>query len=327
MKVINMTVNSTFSNYQTSFWNQTDNLKPHVQKGLLALTSAAAVMSVIPPLRSAGSLAMRSIALCSSSLGCIKKEVTACILSCAKVGVVSLGVAAIVAAKPVLFIASLVADIAVQSLEMIKAVYANYGFQIFANISAIVIDTLALSALTTGSWPLMVVASCVNAGVMTVFAFKAIDNDNGLESLCYSILAAVGYVGAFSALQISKTRYTDSHFSIENESNEKVVFYDKHGEIIASANPREATQFDIPYKDTFQYQKTVVYPGVNNSGPVIVPVHYGSYVLGAATDMKKYNAFSIGKEIAIIKHSLPVNEFPTLPVGGNVIVHPADDKK
>src|ERR1700684_617967 len=82
----------------------------HIQKGLLILTVACATLSLIPPLRLAGALALRATVLLSSGVNCIdswKKEgVAGRLTQFAKVAIVVLGLVALAAASPILVAAS-----------------------------------------------------------------------------------------------------------------------------------------------------------------------------------------------------------------------------
>ena len=97
-----------------------------IQSGLMVVATVAAVLSLIPPCRFVGATIMRSVAVVSS-IGLCKEKWSAAnsdwkqkAIMCVKVVATGLGVAAIAASSPVLLVAALATDIAVQIFEMIS---------------------------------------------------------------------------------------------------------------------------------------------------------------------------------------------------------------
>src|SRR5262249_37330999 len=93
-----------------------------VHRGLLVVTVAASILSLIPPLRLLGAMITRSVALLSSTLHCADKGSKDHLFTrVARVGAVAVGLAALVVASPVMLVASLAADIGLQAIEMVRA--------------------------------------------------------------------------------------------------------------------------------------------------------------------------------------------------------------
>lgn len=296
-----------------------------VQRGLLASSAAMSIISLIPSMRFGGALASRSVVLLSAALNCVKTSQTSLLENAkryAKVGIAALGLAAVAAASPMLLAASLVSDIGVQMIDLIKSVKADSPGKIAAHVSMIVIDALALGAVVVGSWKLMVAAAAVNAVALFGFMVSAMDLDDGspLEVFSYMSLMFANCISAYEIAPVTKTYNTNSTFSVNNPSGQPIKLYDKHGTLIATAQPGETLSLDVPYKNTSQRTSYEVLP-TGNGGMVVVPTKKGSYIQGITFDAQgnmnttKYHAVHIATQTDVLRPPMPVEQFATVPIG------------
>lgn len=314
-------------------------VKNAVQKGLLVLTVATSIISVIPSLRLAGGLATRSITLLSSTLDCVKDPAakehwTNRLASYAKVAIVALGLAGLAAASPVLLIASLASDIGLQAIEMLRSVHKGETGKALAHFAMIAIDSLALGAVLAGSWQLIVAASSVNAFVMFGFAIAtypdflaSIECADLIEPICYLSLGLLGIFTAIGSAKYSHRVKTNSRFSLKNTTEDMLTLFDKNGQPVATIKPGETVSFEVPYKDTLQYQTIKAYPGANGS-VIVVPHYEGSYLQGVYVNQNgqglnntKFDAIGIDSK-EIITPPLSSEHYSKLPIGGNVVITP-----
>lgn len=176
------------------------------QRGLLIATVACGILSVIPPLRLAGALALRSVAFLTSGVNVAeswqREGVIGRIAQITKVALVAGGLVALAAGTPVLMVASLAADIAYQSFEFGRAICNKDPEQAFCRFGIIVIDALALSAIAVGSWKLMVAAASISAFFMLTIACikfdpsKNLTADAVLEAACCFAWMGLGVASA-----------------------------------------------------------------------------------------------------------------------------------
>lgn len=170
-----------------------------VQRGLLVLTTACAVLSLIPPCRLAGSLALRSVALLSSGVNCAevlqKEDKLSLVTQSSKVALVALGLVGVIAASPVVICASIIANLGLNLFEMGRAMVEGKTERALCQLGAVLIDTFAVGALVTGSWGLMVTAAAVSTVVMLALTGKAFTD---FEMVCYPILALTCFATIFS---------------------------------------------------------------------------------------------------------------------------------
>lgn len=171
------------------------------QKGLLILTVAFSILSLIPSLRFVGSMGTRSTALLSTvSLCALDGAITPA--TCIKVSAVALGLIGVATGSPTIIIASLAADLAVQSMSIFKALWQKEYIKTLPHLGVIVIDSLAIAAMVTGLWPIIVTACAVNALVMVGLIAKCASNGpprNAMETIdlfCYAALMIIGIAGA-----------------------------------------------------------------------------------------------------------------------------------
>lgn len=327
---------------QDSIWNKLIPAERAVQKGLLVLSVATAVISLIPPVRLAGALATRSIALLSSTLDGAKQATrkdhwSNKAASCAKVAIVALGLAGLAAASPALLIASLASDVGLQAIEMVRSAWKGDGDKALAHFAILVVDSLVLGAVVAGSWQLMVAAAAVNAFVMIGFFSAATRNwdkskkwTDCIEPLCYASMSILGIATAVIAFKGTYRTNTNSKFSVKNTTGEPIKLYDKQGKLVGTVMPGESTTLEVPYKNTLQHTKTH-FIGIGEH-IAAVPVNEGSYLQGISFDPKteamintKWDAASIDTIDVVYKHPLPVENFPKIPIGGNVVITPVSE--
>jgi hypothetical protein len=170
-----------------------------IQSGLMVVTVAAAVLSLIPPCRFVGATIMRSVAVVSSLDICQDNwrkpgadwKIKA--IMCAKVAATGLGVAAIVASSPVLLIAALATDIAVQIFEMIKA---SSVAKKLLHLGFLAVNITVLTGIILVSWELLLAASIASTVAMLCLgiyiAVKAETWKDVVNMACYFALCGVG---------------------------------------------------------------------------------------------------------------------------------------
>lgn len=297
--------------------------KKSLERGLLVLTAATAVLSLVPPFRVAGSIATRSVAIFSSLLDGSEGFAT----RAARVGGVVLGLTGLLAASPLLLMASVATDIGLQAIETAKAAIKHDAGKALTHLSLLAVDSLLLAGIIAGSWKLLLTASCVSIAVLSgIFLKAAVNTENfgdALEAACYAVLIGTSMASAISCLKVVTTNKTKSHFSVTNSSKESMVIYDKHGKALATCAPGESLNIEVPYKDTLRHQSFAVIPGPSQGSYSVVPTFKGSYVEVASFDEKhsamtktKCDAVKIDEQSVVLKHPLPPQDFPTLPLGG-----------
>lgn len=193
-----------------------------VQKALLGLTVVCGIISLVPPLRIAGALALRSVSLLSSVVACTDNDrsFSACAMRSARIGIVSLGIAALVLASPLLMKISLIVDGFLQAAEALKALQAEDPWKALMHVGIMIIDVLVIAAIGAGSWQLMVAAASLGIVLMIymiALTAKRTDCDPCFEGWCYFALAVLGVAGACSVARLPKALPEKKvHFSYKN---------------------------------------------------------------------------------------------------------------
>lgn len=181
-----------------------DSQNKWVRKILLIATLAFGILAMIPPFRLTGILAVRSIGILAG-LARVRKSMTnkslgekvwCTLLNTARVGVLTLGLAAIITATPLFLIISLGIDIGVQILEIGTALAQKRMWAAFIHLAILIVDALFLAALVTNAPQAMIAAMCVGAFSMLVLAVYASHKNMPLESLCFIALAGLGIANA-----------------------------------------------------------------------------------------------------------------------------------
>lgn len=287
-----------------------------VQRALLVITTACAILSLIPPLRLAGALALRGAALLVSGVNVIdswKMESTLGRLSqIAKVGLVVLGIVGLAVASPALIVASIAADLGLQILEFGRAIYQRDATKALCHFAFILIDTFALAGLVAGSWELMVTALAVQGTAMlslgiAAFAYALTNKESGsfIDSFCFITLAAVGYAGAITTSKIEGMYVKKARFEVKNNGKGTMVVKDYNNQTVVTLEPGESAKFDIKGSEGYGVQ-----------GRSLAAYYYDKrgYVI------KSHWITSNDFDRDIRQHALPAKYFPTLAVGGLAIL-------
>lgn len=292
--------------------------KKIIQRGLLVLTVACSAMSLIPPLRFAGSLVTRSVAFLSTSSLCAyswSKDNNFGLTSYVKLTAVTLGIIGVATSSSLLIVTSLIADLGLQSFNTLKAVYQGEYGKALMHTGVTVINSLALAAVVTGSWPLMVTAAAVSAAAMLAIAIKvsmnAQSSGDAIDVACYSALAVLGAASAVSAAELYSHRATEAHFMMSNNKDCIITLYGSGGRIVGQLNPGETKEIIVPV----EHCGNNVFGGPNDSwlGDSLIRT---SPVKGLAFGIE---ADSYTYDSTMIQAALSSAEFPTLPVTGTAI--------
>lgn len=220
-----------------------------VSSMLLIASLGATIISHIPPLRFAGALALRAVTLLShadsSKRGWAQETLIGKITRCAKVAGLIGGIMAIAAASPILIIASLVADTALQTIDLIRACEQRDWAKAGQHFSAIVINSLVIGAMIVGSWELMVAAAAVSAlAVVILMMCKAPTSQKnrnihyGIEVIYYGLQFISSIAGAVMIAEHFNTQ-PRTKFEVENKEDRPMEFHDKNGNLVATLAPGE----------------------------------------------------------------------------------------
>lgn len=272
------------------------------QRSLLMAAVACSILSIIPPLRFAGSLALRGVALLSSSASLTsqwsEQDLLGKLTKVAKVAGVALGLVGLAIALPALMVASIGVDLGVQVFEASKAIHeGNYG-QAVIHLGLMIVDTLLLAGIVAGSWELIVASISVNIALMTSAVIITLSNMKGdeeiIDAVCYAALAATGIATAFTTAEITRTGGYKAQFSGKNSSDKEMLIFDKDHQLIASVPSGENYDFTLDTRGLVLSE----YVDVVNAG----------------------NGFRLAPTGIIappnLQNSLAPKLFPTLPVGG-----------
>lgn len=283
--------------------------KDIVQKGLLVVTTACAALSIIPQFRLAGSLATRSVALLTSTSLCAS-EGQFTIANCAKLGAVTLGLIGVAASSPVLIIASLTADLAIQIMNTIKAFREGNTFKGWTHIGITVVNALTLAAVASGAWQVIVTAAAVNAVVMFALSLRAGRNGDITGNLCYAALTVLSVWGAIGAAEHSRHTATHAHFTLRNRKDHVITLYGRRDIVVGQLNPGETKEIVVPVENC---GRSWIFGGPNS--------WFGdSFIRSSPTSRHGIEADSYTYDTQILHPAIPAREFPTLPMTGTAIV-------
>lgn len=182
-----------------------------IQTGLMVVTVAAAVLSLIPPFRFIGATVMRSVALVSSLDLCQdswrQSDWQRRAITCVKVAATALGVVAIVTSSPVLLIAALATDIAVQIFEMLKT--PSIGKKLL-HLGFLAVNVLVLTGIVLASWEILLAASIVSTVAMLCLGIyigcKAKTWKDVANMFCYFALLGVGIASGVMVSRLTDSR-------------------------------------------------------------------------------------------------------------------------
>ena len=231
------------------------------QRVLSVMTVACAILSLIPPLRFAGSICLRSVALLSSCNICVDSWESLNnwdkASRCAKVALVALGLVGSVLSSPLLIVASLVVDTVLQIKDFAISL-SNWDFKAVIQFGMITINILVIAAIVLGSWPLIVAASAVSAAVILVsagffFVTASIDTAGGgnidtfFDLVCYSALMGVGMAGSISMSYLHGQTAHNATFKLHNDSKSTQYFYDKDSHLVTTLLPHQSQEQQVPF--------------------------------------------------------------------------------
>jgi hypothetical protein len=237
--------------------------KETCQRMLLVTLVGCSILAMIPPIRIGAAIAMRSLVLISSlaSFTSIDKKnpISAIAQNVARITIIVLGIAALATASPALLTASLVMDLAMQAFLCIKALYNREYTTAALHFGMVVIDTLAVAALVTGSWQLMVAAGATSIVAMASitlaigFYTKGKDLGSKIDIACYLALTVTGYVGISQMFPKIETREAirfKLDGDVHGDTNIHHKYFDTNGNEIASLEAGQTLQIDVPTGDT-----------------------------------------------------------------------------
>jgi len=272
-------------------------------RSLLVAATVCSILSVIPPLRLAGSLALRGVALLSSSTTAAtrwsEESLAGKMAKIAKVAAVALGLIALAAALPALMAVSIGVDLGVQVSEFVKAAHEGRGAQAFIHLALAIVDTLLLAGIVVGSWELMVASISINialmAGAAIISAANVKKGEDVIDVMCYTALAATGIAGA-----VTMAPKTDKHFmsrfSGKNDTKNVMTFYDRDNKAIITVQPGESYDFAVKDTSLFKYEY--------------------AEVVSSTTEKTRMYPVDVERVIEVLEPPLDTKYFGTLPVGG-----------
>lgn len=147
-----------------------------VQKALLVTNIALGALSMIPPLRFASSIALRGTLSLFSDTMRAESSLEASTLDKAlligKVALVALGITGVVLASPVLIVAGLAIDTAVQLKELVLAIESEKWDQVAYHAALIMGNALVITGIVIGAGQFIVAASALSIALIAGIAIK-----------------------------------------------------------------------------------------------------------------------------------------------------------
>lgn len=301
----------------THFFNVPQVKAKHLQKALLIVTVACAILSLIPPLRFAGAVALRGTALVASGVNFLDawkiEGAFGRLINISKIALVALGLVGLVLSSPLLIVGSLTADCIMQIIEMGKALYRDDFLQAGNHFASAFVDAFFLIALLTGSWEVAVTAACLSMALMfalcietAVFSGVNKTTEHLVEIFCLLALAGVGMANAITTSEIMGWKPKKPHFQLTNDTKNTMVAYDKKGNTIAVLAPGESKDFDFE-------------SGIENlfETPTGSFVKRGLHIVYYNNDKKVggYYHYEWIADHVVTQPPLPAHKFPTLPLG------------
>lgn len=278
-------------------------------RALLGVSVALGALSLIPPLRFVGALALRSVSFLSASASCSNRwgtdNLAGRAVKCIRIAAVGVGLVGVAASSPATIIASLATEIALQIFDAAKAFYRGDWPKGLAHCSFVVINTLALAAVATGGWQLAVAAASISAAAMVAIgmatAMTARSDGDVFESGCYFALAALGVASAISAAQITSWKKVKCDYSFKNTSKFVAkIWSDRtpNAKCVAKLLPGEKIEFSLPPIG----HRDAVY--VTYDGPAAPHNEWGSWVY----------------DPVIVKNPIAAKDIPLLPITSTAVV-------
>lgn len=294
-----------------------------LQKGLFILTVACGALSLIPGLRTAGSLATRSATFLTSSANCAKRwsheDTLSRINKCTKIATVTLGIAGIVISSPLFITASLAIDLAIQLLETAKSLYHREN-TILLHLGIIAVDTFALAGIVLESAPFMLIAAVISCVAMLYFAANAFMQNELGEGFGYIALSLISCVSAIEITGLTKSVPTTSYFTVKNTYQDEISFQDVSGSVVAIAKPDETVTFSVPTVNTFT--DVELFPTAFPSFPVFMRVRgykIMASVMGEGNFIRYFNHSRTDYQSRVILSAIQPNDYASLPLSTTVI--------
>jgi hypothetical protein len=185
--------------------------RPVIQTGLLIAAVGAGIISVIPALSLIGTLSLRSVGLIFNCFNILDKhgnnDYQVIAFKAIKIALAVLSIVAVAIALPLIIVAYLSIDIALQTFDLVRALYNKQYKKALFHFSLIAIDSLVISGLVAGSWPCLIAASAVSAAAMGTIAYyiarKAKTTTETINLACYLALSLIGVAGALTTAETS----------------------------------------------------------------------------------------------------------------------------
>lgn len=295
-----MLMNAVKSIY-TPFFTSIDKNRPVIQKTFLAMTAVCSVLSCFRPLRVGTSIGMRSISLLSVGISKPASGKERRVLKMAKLANIALGIAAIAASKPLLMVASVAGDLALQIIEGLQALRKREFDKAFMHVGFIVIDSLTLAGIVLGSWKLMVGAAAVSVFAMAAMAAQANVNGHGDDGVSYLVMAMTNMIMAFTIAEI-KAPAKNVVIKNNDPTGKMIVMKPSGRGTVGGVVAESANGQDVAFKN---------HGGCHGS--------YSSYDVIHISAAGKVNIEKFIVPQEIVKAAIPVKEIPQLALGSGVL--------
>lgn len=249
-----------------------------VQRALLVGAVGFGVLSLVPPLRFAGSLGLRAVAfLAACNVSAHNWQDGSKLdraLLVGKIALVVLGIVGAVLVSPAMIVASIAVDTGLQIKELLSALKDKEYGKALIHLTMLTVNVLAIAAIVLGSWQLIVAASAISVLLMLCMAVKmylATKEDPGawIDVLGYAALAGIGIAGCVTMAQLVTRIPQKATFDLENHSDYTRYVYDKNG-LIATIPPGESVHLELSYNDLLQVKNGV---GGNFVGVLRIETH------------------------------------------------------
>ncbi len=305
-----------------------------INRSLLGISVVLSILAFLPSLRAPASLALRSVACLSSAViagehACSgsKFSYVQHMMNIGKIAAVVLGLAGLIVASPVVLLASLVVETALQAFLLVKSIaklVSNWSkgtqtitqdfTKVLVHIGLLSVSALVIAAIISGGWPLIIAAAVVNAFVMGFIFFKAvidltskpdfsIEIGNVFEMVCYFALFVINISSTAGCLDESQRGIVvESKFKVTNDSDKPLHIYGPYRREIAVVAPGETLEYSIKRAD------------YNNTRPFSYGIFEGE------STRSSIDATENIWEIFERTEKITPPDFPTVPIGGTNIV-------
>lgn len=285
----------------------------HLQRALLAVTLACAILSLIPNLGMAGSIATRSVALLAASAQCFEawrhEGLRGLALQVIRVVLVILGLTGVITRINPLVVAALATDILLQAAEASRGLASKDVYKALSHFSLILINSFVIAGMLTSSWGFIVAAGTISAVTMFVFAaiaayraFVTKDPSHIFDAVCYTMLGGIGIASSAISAELFYKHPTKYYYTIQNNTTDGMSLWSPEGKFLGEAEAGRTVTIAVNPEDTLNGSVRFVHGGGG-------PGH--EHFIGT----RNYDF-----EYLTIKPPMTAQEFPTLPIGGPSIV-------